>query len=66
MHDWRPGATVLSANLAVCKGCGSLRVLERGVYKYIRRVASIRDERVFDEEPPCVPVVRSNASTRAW
>ncbi len=65
MHEWKPGATVLSANLAVCSRCGSLRVVERGAVKYIRRVRSVRDERVWDEEPPCTPVPR-RGSLHTW
>ena len=66
MHEWKDGATILTAKLAVCKRCGGLRVTEAGRIHYIRRCESVRDERVSEGvEPPCI-VVRRRASLTAW
>jgi hypothetical protein len=58
MHDWKPGATILTATLAICKQCDSIRVTEGESVHYIRRVAHVRDERIALEEPECVPPPR--------
>lgn len=66
IHEWQPGATILSAKLAVCKRCGGLRVTEGGRTHYIVRTTSVRDERVFDVEPAtCAPPAR-RGSIGAW
>jgi hypothetical protein len=52
-HDWKKGATILTAGLSVCSRCETLRVTENGKVHFIRRQRDVRDERIVLEEPPC-------------
>ena len=66
IHEWKRGATVLTAKLSVCTRCGALRVEEAGRVHFIRRCEDVRDERVTDVEPaPCLAPAR-RGSMHAW
>lgn len=60
-HEWKDGARVNGAQLALCPHCEALRVeLEPGRFRYVRRV-ELEAERVRDTEPPCLSPLRRPA-----
>lgn len=66
MHEWKKGATVLTASLSVCSRCETLRVEEGGKVHFIRRRKDVRDERVVYDEPPCEPSASRGKLPPPW
>lgn len=64
-HEWKDGATILTAKLATCPHCGALRVVEPTGTHYQVPATSVRDDRIFYGEPPCVPRPR-RGTLSAW
>lgn len=67
-HPWKEGATILTAKLAVCTHCGTLRVTEPGAAAEVHYLVPGEGEknRVHFTEPPCVKQPRRGGSIGAW
>lgn len=66
-HDWEGGAAIVSATIATCANCETLRVLERDAIPFVRDRAhyikraidpsSPKDRPtnlILEAEPPCI------------